>query len=258
MSQVAPKPHCLTPIPAGVWQQLSGVLDPELDESILELGFVESLRFVTDELRVELRLPTTWCSANFAWMMAEDVRRALLAVESVRNVTVLLSGHFASERIEAGVNAGTSFRDAFPEEVLGDLDELRLYFLRKGLLKRQEGLLRSLLRAGLSYTQIAALTVGDLKIAGDVCHVRRDDGSWSSVGPAENASRYLRRRTQLGIDNSSTAALVTDVSGDSIPADGLRQHYITIRTIRVAQEANGSMCCALLDAHRRRLSSDCR
>ena len=151
MSQVTQEPYCHTPIPAGVWQQLRGVLDPEIDESILELGFVESLRFTGDELQVELRFPTTWCSPNFAYMMAEDVRRSLLDVGSVRQVLVLLKDHFTAERIEAAVNAGRSFKDAFPEEALSNLDELRLYFLQKGFLKRQEGLLRSLLQASLSY-----------------------------------------------------------------------------------------------------------
>ena len=120
MSQIAQKPQCLTPIPAEVWQRLRGVLDPELDESILELGFVERLQFEDGHLKVELWLPTKWCSPNFAYMMAEDIRLALLNVERVRHVSVFLKDHFAAKRIEAAVNAGKSFQDAFPEEALGD------------------------------------------------------------------------------------------------------------------------------------------
>ncbi len=256
MSQIAQEPQCLTPIPAVVWQQLRGVLDPELDESILELGFVEALRFEDGHLTVELWLPTTWCSPNFAYMMAEDVRLVLLTVESVRQVSVLLKDHFAAERIEAAVNAGKPFKDAFPDEALGDLDELRLYFLQKGFLKRQERLLRSLLHAGWSFMEIAALHVGDLEIQGEVCRIRREDGHLSAAGSAEVAGRYLQRRAQLGLDCSQAAALVTDVSDNSIPAERLREHFIAARTVRVAQDANSSICCALLDA-RKRTSSQC-
>ena len=255
MSQVTQQPYCHTPIPAEVRVQLHGVLDPEIDESILELGFVESLRFAGDQLQVGLRFPTTWCSPNFAYMMAEDIRRVLLEVAGIQHVWVLLKDHFAAERIEAAVNAGRSFKDAFPEEALSDLDDLRHYFLQKGFLKRQEALIRSLLRTRLSYMEIAGLAVGDLEIRDDVCRVRHDDDGWRSMDSPEQLNRYLQRRAQLGLDCSETSTLVTDVFGNSIPADRLQQHYITARTVRVAQEANSSMCCALLDARKRRLQA---
>ena len=60
-------------------EQLVRVLDPELDESILDLGFVRSLRLRFGQAEVALRLPTSWCAVNFAYLMAEDVRRALLS-----------------------------------------------------------------------------------------------------------------------------------------------------------------------------------
>jgi len=230
------------------------VLDPELDESILELGFVERLQFEDGHLKVELWLPTKWCSPNFTYMMAEDIRLALLNVERVRHVSIFLKDHFAAERIEAAVNAGKSFQDAFPEEALGDLHELRLYFLQKGFLKRQEQLLRSLLQAGLEFGEIAKLHVGDLQIQEEVCRIRRQDGCLSAVGPAETADRYLQRRAQLGLDCSHTAALVTDVSDNPVPAERLREHFIAARTVRVSQDANSSICCALLDARKCALS----
>jgi metal-sulfur cluster biosynthetic enzyme len=254
MPQVAQEPQCLTPIPASVMQQLSEVLDPEIDESIVDLGFVESFRITRDQMRIELRLPTSWCSPNFAYMMAEDVRQALLSVETVRQVYVALKDHVAAERIEPAVNSGMSFEEAFPDEALGNLDELRLYFLHKGFLKRQEELLRELLRAGLSFGEIAVLDLGDLEVGGDFWRIRREDGHWSEIASTDAANRYLQRRAELGLDCSRTAALVTDDSGHPIPADRLQRHYITVRTVRVAQEANSSMCCALLAARRRSLS----
>src|SRR5437868_13202568 len=64
-----------------ILKRLEQVLDPELDESILDLGFVRSLQLRSGHASVALRLPTSWCAVNFAYLMAEDVRRALLAVE---------------------------------------------------------------------------------------------------------------------------------------------------------------------------------
>ena len=198
----------------------------------------------------------TWCSPNFAYMMAEDIRAALVSIHRVRQVTVRLQDHFAAEQIEAGVNAGEPFQDAFPDEALGDLQELRLYFLQKGFLKRQERLLRGLRQAGWSFPEIAALQVGDLETQGEACRIRRKDGSRSEVDCAQAATRYLERRSQLGFDCSPTAVLVTDTRENPISSEKMREHFVMTRTIRVAQDANGSMCCALLAA-RQRASREC-
>jgi metal-sulfur cluster biosynthetic enzyme len=71
-----------------VIERLAEVLDPELDEPILDLGFVRSFELHSGHASVELRLPTSWCAMNFAYLMAEDVRRALLTVEKLGRVTV--------------------------------------------------------------------------------------------------------------------------------------------------------------------------
>src|SRR5882757_9277408 len=112
-----------------ILKRLEQVLDPELDESILDLGFVRSLQLRSGHASVALRLPTSWCAVNFAYLMAEDIRRALLMVEAVR-----LGDHCAAEEIEAAVNDGRPFSDAFPGEGAGSLAALRLTFLRKGFL----------------------------------------------------------------------------------------------------------------------------
>src|SRR5437870_7202650 len=114
-----------------ILDRLAQVLDPELDESILDLGFVRSLRLRSGHATVVLRLPTSWCALNFAYLMAEDVRRALLTVEDIHRATVRLGDHCAAAEIEAAVNDGRSFADAFPAEGAGSLAALRLTLLRK-------------------------------------------------------------------------------------------------------------------------------
>ncbi len=152
---------------ANCWKNIGQVLDPELDESILERGFVESLQVHQGSVTVELRLPTFWCAATFAYLMAADIRKTLLAVRGVRAVTVRLKDHFESQVIEAAVNTGKRFTEAFPGEATDDLDDLRLVFLRKGFLKRQEQFLRSLTNAGFSLAE--NLRLEHLSIEGTFC-----------------------------------------------------------------------------------------
>src|SRR6516225_5515540 len=94
---------------SAILEQLAQVLDPELDEPILDLGFVRSLQLRSGHATIALRLPTSWCAVNFAYLMAEDVRRALLAVDGIRQVTVSLGDHCAAEEIERAVNGGQPF-----------------------------------------------------------------------------------------------------------------------------------------------------
>jgi metal-sulfur cluster biosynthetic enzyme len=231
-------------------ERLGAVLDPELDESILQLGFVESLHTEGDHVTVEVRLPTFWCAPNFAYMMAEDIRSQVLAVETVRDVTVRLKDHCAGPSIEAAVNAGKSFPEAFPDEAFGNLDELRDFFLRKGFMKRQEQLLRSLKEAGLSLEQIGALRVGDVSMDGESCQVRRPKGPAAYIRSGKAARRYLARRAQLSLDCSPTAPLITDLEGTPVAKNELEKHFQAARTIRLSLDANASLCCALLAARK--------
>ncbi|MCS5599972.1 MAG: iron-sulfur cluster assembly protein, partial [Rhodospirillales bacterium] len=55
-------------------QQLAKVYDPELDQPLTELGFIGGVDIAGDKVTVRFRLPTYWCAANFAYMMASDIR----------------------------------------------------------------------------------------------------------------------------------------------------------------------------------------
>src|SRR5438105_12291140 len=89
---------------------LGTVSDPELDESLVELGFLDSVR-IEDEgcVEVVLRLPTFWCAPNFAYLMALDARVATLQVPGVRQVRVVLKDHMYSDEISTGISAGLPF-----------------------------------------------------------------------------------------------------------------------------------------------------
>ena len=211
---------------------LDRVLDPELDESVLSLGFVESVD--SDDagnVMVCLRLPTYWCAANFSYLMASDVRRELAGLAGVRSVTVKLGEHFASREVENG--AGQTFAEAFPDGGPDTLEETRRIFLLKGYFTRQERLLRALKDAGLSFEAMTELRVADVP----------------SLGVEDRTvSRYMERRGELGLDCSGEMSLIVTVKGENIPAEELQAYYIRARTTRLAMEANGSLCSAMLQS----------
>src|SRR5438445_10865928 len=174
-------------------ERLAQVLDPELDESILDLGFVRSLQLRSGHATVVLRLPTSWCAVNFAYLMAEDVRRALLSVEGIDRVTVSLGDHCAAAEIEAAVNDGRSFAEAFPAEGAGSLAALRLTFLRKGFLSRQERLLRDLRAAGCTAATACAVRLSEVSIEDDKIVIRQPGTAPLNSGSAGSLHRYLQR-----------------------------------------------------------------
>ena len=125
---------------ARVFEALGTVYDPELDEPITTLGFVGSCVVDGDDVSVRLRLPTPQCAPNFAFLMAADAAAAVRTVAD-GSVNVVLEDHYTGKEINAAVNRGEGFSDAFPGETAGDLRALRMLFQRKALLARQSRLL---------------------------------------------------------------------------------------------------------------------
>ena len=149
-----------------IWHALDTVLDPELDEPVTSLRFVTRVAVDGDAVAVDFRLPTYWCSPNFAWIMAEDMRNALNALPWVKGVTVTLADHLFAAKINAAVNSGTGFGEAFAD-AHGDLTELRASFRRKAYLGRMATLIDALRASGRDDAEVLALTVGNLRALSD-------------------------------------------------------------------------------------------
>jgi metal-sulfur cluster biosynthetic enzyme len=197
-----------------VLEALGTVYDPELDEPITTLGFVGSVAVDGGAVSVRLRLPTPQCAPNFAFLMAADASRALWRLDGVTSVDVVLEDHYTGAEINATVNAGGSFADAFPGETRGELDALRALFQRKALLARQSRLLSDVPRR-----------LGDLE------------------GPDAERCRELRRA--LGIDASDDAAPF--VTGDGVPVDATDVRFRRMASMTaLSLETNGGMCRDLL------------
>jgi metal-sulfur cluster biosynthetic enzyme len=233
-----------------VREALRGVVDPELDESLVDLGFVDDIHLDGETVTVVLRLPTFWCAPNFAYLMARDLRDRLLEVAGVGRVRVILKDHFASDEISAGVTEGRSLDEIFPGDAEGSgLDDLRDQFRRKAFGMRQEQLIRALLDAGLIPEEIVGLRIGDLAAAGDGPElvVRTGAGRRDLPSGSDLARTYLAKRRDLGLDCGPAAPLVTDVSGCPIASGDLLDHLQRTRRQRVSMVLNAALCRGLLE-----------
>jgi metal-sulfur cluster biosynthetic enzyme len=223
-------------------RRLDAVYDPELDESIVRLGFIDDLQIDGVAVTVTYKLPTYWCAPNFAYMMSADIRAQVAQVPGVESVQVVLRDHCDSAAINAGVNAGSAFREAFPQEALDDLDELRRTFLRKSFLARQEQLLRRLRTAGLDDARILALRCGELQPRGDDLYL----GAVRVRLAAGDMEKYLRKRAALGLPCGEDALLFTTLEGAPLELATLADYLRRSRTVRVSLAFNTSLCEGLL------------
>jgi metal-sulfur cluster biosynthetic enzyme len=229
-----------------VLEALQRVSDPELDESIVDLQFVDRVRVEGSQVDLVLRLPTFWCAPNFAYLMAYDARQQVLSLPGVRDVRVALKDHMYSDEITAGVSAGESFGEVFAGQCEGDdLEGLRQLFRGKAFGMRQEQLVRALLDAGLTAGEIVGLRDADVLDTSDADGLRvRINGTERRVrGAAPLARAYLQRRARVGLRGSW---LITDLEGQPVQAEDLDEHLRRTRRQRVSMTFNALMCRGLL------------
>jgi len=232
---------------AQVYAAIADVLDPELDEPLINLGFIDHVQVDGPDVTVTFKLPTYWCAPNFAYLMASDLRARVRALPGVRTARVVLLDHHAEDEITRGVNQDRSFPETFPGEANEDLEELRRTFARKGFLMRQELLLRRLLKAGLHQAAISALRIADLTVdeETDTAVITTPDGPIRLEGMGKSARTYLRKRQMLGLPQSPNDPLFTDAAGQPIPPDSLPEFLRRSRSIRLNIAFNTALCTGL-------------
>ncbi|MCQ8241558.1 metal-sulfur cluster assembly factor [Rhizosaccharibacter radicis] len=215
-------------------ERLHAVTDPELDESVLSLGFVSSLSVDDrDHVAIGFRLPTYWCSANFAWIMAEDMRDAVRALPWVKGVSVSLDDHMFAAEINGAMAADRSFRDAFGAEADGSsLEAVRRTFERKAFGRRQLALAEALLADGWVASRLTSLRVRELS---------------ALAAHAEAVRHYLAKRAVPGPFGPDDPALV-DEHNRTVAPERLAVHLSGLRGVVVNMEFNGALCRGLLAA----------
>ena len=212
-----------------VLKVLATVRDPELDEPITALGFVNSCAVTLDGVvTVVLRLPTPQCAPNFAFLMTADARAALSRLPWVTRVEVRLKDHYTSQEINAAVEQGTGFSGAFPGETdAKSLETLRELFLRKAFVARQSRLCEALLAAGATAEEVGRKRLADLPDLPD-------------------ARRCVELRRHLGIPSAADDPAFVLPDGRPIRTENLKRWLRTARLVRLSLEVNGGICRSIL------------
>ncbi|WP_132875762.1 iron-sulfur cluster assembly protein [Tamaricihabitans halophyticus] len=210
-----------------VLSALDTVRDPELDEPITELGFVQTIRLHTRGVEVTLRLPTYFCAPNFAYLMVADAYDAVAALPGVAEASIQLVDHFASAEINAGVAQQAGFGGTFPAQTDAELTELRQIFRRKAYLAALDRLCTALRGRGYEISEIAELRLGELP------------------GGTQRDS-LLRRRRELGMSALAHDWLLLDEEGTRITSTEAPLRLRFARAVRVSIEGNAGFCRGLL------------
>jgi metal-sulfur cluster biosynthetic enzyme len=212
---------------------LGGVFDPELDEPVTDLGFVRSLDVLDGatgaQIVVHLRLPTSFCSPNFAYLMASDAKDALAALPWADRVVVELDDHHDSDIINRGLAADAGYRGTFPNEAEQDLEDLRATFRRKAHTAAMERCLTALLKAEPHRTveSLAGVTLADL--------------------PQDRYTEALRRRrSAIGLADAPDALVMVDHEGHGYTLDEVPLRLRMARATRVSIDGNAHFCRGLL------------
>lgn len=219
-----------------VWERLDGVTDPELDEPITDMGFVEEVE-VTDarKVRVAFRLPTYWCSPNFAFLMAFGIRREVTALPWVVEAEVVLNDHCFGEKVNEGVNSGREFSDIFADYCDGaKLDEVIETFLAKAFDRRQETVLLGLQALGHAPDAIVAMTLGELRRV-----------VFTGEEELRQLPRYLDLLLGQGLATEPEDLAFPTWDGDEIAPPELKAHLTKLRSTRINMEFNGALCRGL-------------
>jgi metal-sulfur cluster biosynthetic enzyme len=215
-----------------VLARLGEVRDPELDEPVTAMGFIQSIEIAGGKVGVTFRLPTAWCAANFAFLMAVDMKAAVAALPWVASVEIVLLEHFAARRINEAVGQDLSFVEAFPRKAEAELDGLRHTFVEKAFLARQHAVLESLPKRAGEDPSPAGCTIAELELL-----------ARQSKTLADPVARYLALRRPLG----GTTAFVTP-RGEAIAPAEWPAHVRDIRRTAVTMAANAEHCRVLASA----------
>ncbi|MFM0552213.1 iron-sulfur cluster assembly protein [Paraburkholderia sediminicola] len=229
---------------AEVWSRLEAVDDPELDESVTELGFVTAVEVDGGCVSIGFRLPTYWCAANFAYLMADDMRQAIAALPWVTAITITLDEHMYATEINRGVAAGRSFQQTFGSEANGEVEDVRRIFLVKAFQRRQEALLSWLLAQGNEPAMLVRLSMAQLSA---LASTSADDGKTQRLVARYRERRFVAGRRIDDAEHTDEPAFV-DTQGAPLNPDELGAYLRALRRVGVNAEFNGALCRGLLAA----------
>ena len=218
------------------WRAVGRVHDPELDEPVTDMGFVERIAIADDgAVALDFRLPTYWCSPNFAFLMLDGVRLALEGLAWRPRLRIVLHDHLFAQEVNEGLAAGRTFGEIFAELAPDDnLEALREKFRRKAFERRQEALIAALRAAGWGDAAIVAL-----------------DRQALEAGAGAEFVRYAQAFAARFPSAGPQAPALVDGDGAAVGIGDLKAHVARLRSVRINMEFNGALCRGLKDVRYR-------
>jgi metal-sulfur cluster biosynthetic enzyme len=87
-----------------VQRQVSKVVDPEIGMPIVEMNLIDKLDIKEGMVDVEYHATTQYCPPVFALKISQDLKEGLLQVKGVKEVKVIVTGHYFADAINRQVN----------------------------------------------------------------------------------------------------------------------------------------------------------
>lgn len=219
-----------------LWECLEAVTDPELDEPITDMGFVERAEVIgSRRVEVEFRLPTYWCSPNFAFLMAFGIRAEVGALPWVHEVQVTLNDHCFGDEVNEGVNSGRPFEQVFADYCDGaNLAEVVEKFRAKAFDRRQEVMLLAMQAKGFDEAEIVNMTLA----AFDRIELTGEEED-------RQKPRYRDLLLDQGLARNPDDPAFPKWDGQAIAAADLSEHLKRLKGTRINMEFNGALCRGL-------------
>ncbi|ELY46358.1 iron-sulfur cluster assembly protein [Natronorubrum sulfidifaciens] len=257
------------PTRAAVRDRLDRVTDPELDRSIVDLEYIDSIEIDGEHVSVAFTLPTAWCSPAFAWMMAVDARDEVESLPAVETARITLAEHMHETEINRGVNERLSFAEAFPDAD-GDVEAVRAELDEKARIARQYDAVETLLEAGLDAETIVDLRLRDFEAADigpntaqsgsagaaiddETVAIYAADRSFAVSVPAAPLERYLEKARETAVVSESDEKLFRTPEGEPIDPESFDLVHQRGRLAQVNMSSQGGICDGLREARESRL-----
>ncbi len=87
-----------------IQKEVSKVVDPEIGMPIVEMNLIDKLDVKNGEVDVEYHATTQFCPPVFALKISQDLKDNLMKVRGVKEVKVIVTGHYFADAINRQVN----------------------------------------------------------------------------------------------------------------------------------------------------------
>lgn len=87
-----------------IQRRLSSIVDPEIGIPIVEMNLIDKLEIKDGVVDVQYHATTQFCPPIFALKISQDIKNSLMQVKGVKDVRVIVTGHYFAEAINRQVN----------------------------------------------------------------------------------------------------------------------------------------------------------